>query len=277
MYRYFRRIIRLVLVSVVFIVIPAGLAAEDYEPLRVASDPNNMPLSHRDLGGFENKIAELIAKDMGASVQYTWWGQRRGFIRNTLKATLNEARADIVLGVPKGYDLVSLTRPYYRSTYVFVYPESSGYSIKSLDDPILKELKIGVHLLGNDYMNPPPVHELGRRGIVEMVVGFNTFYTEENPPGKIIEAVVSGEVDMAIVWGPLAGYYAARQTVPLLLVPIPSGVDDLPFAFDICMGVRHGEKELKSRLEAALERKHAEIKKILAEYGVPLLPIESAN
>ena len=243
-------------------------------PLRVAADPENMPFTNRALEGFENRIADLLAEEMGTDVKYVWWGQRRGFIRNTLKATLEEGRCDVVIGVPKGYDLVSWTQPYYRSTYVFVYPESRGFELQTLDDPILKKLKIGVHLLGNDYTNPPPVHELSKRGIVDNVIGFDTFYTEENTPGRIVEAVASREIDVAIVWGPIVGYYAKQQLTPLKLIPVPSGKDDLPFAFDISLGVRHGEKELKFRLEKALERRRSDVMGILKEYGVPVLPFE---
>ncbi len=243
-------------------------------PLRVAADPENMPFTNRGLEGFENRIADLLADELGTTVKYVWWGQRRGFIRNTLKATLEEGRCDVVIGVPKGYDLVSWTQPYYRSSYVFVYPESRNLGLQSLDDPILKEIKIGVHLLGNDYTNPPPVHELSKRGIVDKVIGFDTFYTEKNPPGRIIDAVVAGEIDVAIVWGPIAGYYAKSEATQLKLVPVPSGEDDLPFAFDISLGVRHGEKDLKSRLEKALEQRRSDVLQILKEYGVPILPFE---
>ena len=179
---------------------------------------------------------------MGASPTYVWWGQRRGFIRNTMNATLEQARCDVVIGVPQGYDLVRSTKPYYRSTYVFVYPKGKGLSIKSLDDPILRKIKIGVHLLGDDYTNPPPAHELSKRGIVENVVGFDTFYSHENPPSRIIEAVANGKIDVAIVWGPAAGYFVTQQKVPLAMVPVPSGKTDLPFAFNISMGVKPGKR-----------------------------------
>jgi mxaJ protein len=244
---------------------------EEQKQFRVCADPENFPFSNRQLEGFENKIADLIAKELGASPTYIWWGQRRGFIRNTMKATLKEARCDVVIGVPKGYDLVRWTKPYYRSTYVFVYPQSKGFQIKSLDDPILRRLRIGVHLLGDDYENPPPVHELAKRGLVDNVVGYDTFYSRENPPSKIIDAVASGEIDVAIVWGPAAGYFAKQQRVPLELVPVPSGKGDLPFAFDISMGVRPGDEELKIQLEKLLDRKQNEIRKILEDYGVPLM------
>lgn len=250
--------------------LPLAAAAQGTRELRVCSDPENLPFSNRSLEGFENKIADLLAKELGARLRYTWWGQRTGFIRNTMNATLKEERCDLVIGVPEGYDLVRTTRPYYRSTYVFVYPRGKGLQIKSLDDPILKRLRIGVHLLGNDYTNPPPVHELSKRGLVDNVIGFNTFYSRENPPSRIIDAVAGGQIDVAIVWGPAAGYFVARQSVPLEVVRVPSGKTDLPFTFNISMGVRPGDDAFRARLEKILELKHAEITSILKSYGVPL-------
>jgi mxaJ protein len=245
--------------------------AQATKQLRVCADPYNLPFSNRQLEGFENKIATLIAKELGETVSYVWWGQRRGFIRNTMNASLKEARCDVVMGVPAGYDLVQPTKPYYRSTYVFVYPKGKGLHIQSLDDPILKKVKIGVHLLGDDYTNPPPVHELSKRGVVDNVMGFDTFYSPTNPPSKLIDAVASGKVDVAIVWGPAAGYFVARQRVPLEVVPIPSGKTDLPFAFDISLGVRKGDDTLRAQLEQILDKKQVEIQKILKDNGVPLL------
>jgi quinoprotein dehydrogenase-associated probable ABC transporter substrate-binding protein len=248
---------------------------DDARQFRVCADPENLPFSNRKLEGFENKIAELFAKEFRATLSYVWWGQRQGFIRNTMNATLKEARCDVVIGVPAGYDLVQTTRPYYRSTYVFVYPKEKGFQIKSLDDPILKRMKIGVHLIGDDYMNPPPVHELSKRGIVENVVGFDTFYSAENPPGRIIDAVAAGKVGVAIVWGPAAGYFVGRQKAPLEMVAVPEGKSDLPFTFDISMGVRPGDNMLKDQLEQVLQRRQVEIQKILKDYGVPLLDPKS--
>jgi mxaJ protein len=251
---------------------PGGVAAaEEKKPFKVCADPENMPFSNRQLQGFENKIASVIAQELGASPSYVWWGQRRGFIRNTMNATLKEARCEIVIGVPEGYDLVRATKPYYRSTYVFVYRKGKGLQIKSLDDPILRKIRIGVHILGEDYANPPPVHELAKRGIVDNVVGFETFYSSQNPPSRIIDAVASGKIDTAIVWGPAAGYFVAHQRVPMEVVPVPSGKSDLPNAFNISMGVRPGNEVLKAELEKAMASKQAEIRKILKDYGVPLL------
>ena len=259
------------LIVSVILVCPGIVLGQTTKPLRVCSDPENMPFSNQKLEGFENRIASLIAKELGTTVSYVWWGQRRGFIRNTMNATLQEGRCDVVIGVPEGYDLVSTTPPYYRSTYVFVYPKGKGLTVKSLDDPVLKKLKIGVHLLGDDYTNPPPVHELSKRGVVDNVVGFSTFYSDGNPPSTIIDAVASGKINLAIVWGPIAGYYAARQRVPLELVPVPSAQGDLPFAFNISMGVKKGDEALKARVEMVRRQRSAEITAILKQYGVPLM------
>ena len=262
---------RSALLIVICLVCPAILDGQAKGQFRVCADPENLPFSNRSEQGFENRIAQLIAKELGASPRYVWWGQRRGFIRNTMNATLEEGRCDVVIAVPQGYDLVRTTKAYYRSTYVFVYPRGKGLQIKSLDDAVLKKLKIGVHLLGDDYTNPPPVHELSKRGIVSNVIGFSTFYSADNPPSAIIDAVAAGRIDVAIVWGPAAGYFARRQRLPMEVIPIPSGKGDLPFEFDISMGVKRGNEALRAQLEKVLDSRHAEITAILKEYGVPLV------
>jgi quinoprotein dehydrogenase-associated probable ABC transporter substrate-binding protein len=265
---------------------PPGAAIQQRTPkpsdgapprFRVCADPENMPFSNDRLEGFENRIADVIAKDFGAKPSYIWWGQRVGFIRNTMNATLEAGRCEIVIGVPEQYDLVRTTKPYYRSTYVFVYPKGKGMAVTSLDDPVLKKLKIGVHLLGADYTNPPPVHELSKRGVVDNVVGFSTFYSASNPASSIVDAVASGRIDLAIVWGPVAGYFAKRQPVPLELVPVPSGKGDLPFTFSISMGVKPGNDALKAQLEKVIEKRQREITKILMDYGVPMLERKASS
>jgi quinoprotein dehydrogenase-associated probable ABC transporter substrate-binding protein len=256
---------------VVAVALTGIVSAQTKGQFRVCADPENMPFSNEKMEGLENRIADLIAKDFGMPLTYTWWGQRRGFIRNTMNATLESGRCEVVIGVPKEYDLVKTTKPYYRSTYVFVSQKARGLGIKTLDDPRLKKLKIGVHLLGDDYENPPPAHALASRGIVDNVVGFKTFYSAENPPSAIIDAVAQGKVDLAIVWGPLAGYFALHQRVPLDLVPVPSAKGDLPFAFDISMGVKRGNDALFARLEGLIDRRQAELTQILKDYGVPIV------
>ena len=237
--------------------------------LRVCSDPNNLPFSNRRGEGFENKLAELIAREMNARVEYTWWAQRRGFFRNTLKA----GACDVVMGVPSGFEMALTTAPYYRSTYVFVTRKDRNLDIKSFDDPILRKVKIGVQMIGDDFANTPPAHALTSRRIVDNVEGFTLYgdYAQENPPARIMEAVAKGKVDVAVVWGPLAGYFAGKERVPLEIVPVTPQIDgpSLPFVFDISMGVRRGDTAFKDELEKILEGKRDEIKTILDGYGVP--------
>lgn len=239
--------------------------------LRVCSDPNNLPFSNDRGEGFENKIAELIAKDMGARVKYTWFAQRRGFVRNTLKA----GECDLIVGVPASFDLTAVTVPYYRSSYVFVTRRDRGLDIRSFDDSRLRHLKIGVQLVGDDGMNTPPVHALANRGIRGNLKGYLVMgdYSKPNPPARIIDGVAKGEVDVAIVWGPLAGYFAHRQGVPLEISPVSPQVDlpFLPEVFDISMGVRREDKAFRDQLDSIIDRRRAEIDAILDAYHVPRL------
>jgi mxaJ protein len=243
--------------------------------LRVCADPNNLPFTNDRFEGFENRIAALVARDMQAEVRYTWWAQRRGFVRNTLKAGL----CDVVMGLPAGFELALTTRPYYRSTYVFV-ARAEVPRVASFDDPTLRRLRIGVQIIGDDYSNAPPAHALAQRHITSNVVGYTVYgdYAQPNPPARIIEAVARGEVHVAIAWGPLAGYFAARQSVPLTVTPVSPQIDRpwLPFVFDIAMGVRRGDMALKAELERILLRRRTDIDAILAEYQVPRLDLAGA-
>ncbi|MGN6183127.1 MAG: substrate-binding domain-containing protein [Thermoanaerobaculia bacterium] len=237
--------------------------------LRVCADPNNLPFSNRAQQGFENQIANLLARDMHARVEYTWWAQRRGFLRNTLKAH----SCDVVIGLPTAIDMAATTRPYYRSTYVFVSRKDRNLNIESLDDPTLTTLRIGVQIIGDDGANAPPAHALAARGIIENVRGYTVYgdYREPNPPARIVDAVALGELDVAIVWGPLAGYFAKHEPVALSITPVTPEIDlpFLPFVYDIAMGVRREDVALRNELDAILERRQPEIDRILATYGVP--------
>ena len=259
-----------VVVSPVLMMI--GTAAADAAVLRVCADPNNLPFSDQAGRGFENQIVELIAKDIGSTVDYTWWVQRRGYVRHTLKADI----CDIWSGVASGAEMMTSTRPYYRSSYVFVTRADRGLHITSFDDPQLRELIIGVQMVGSDAMNTPPAHALSRRGIVENVRGYMLYgdYRQPHPPSAIIDAVEYGDVDVAVVWGPMAGYFAAQGSTPLTIEPVQPWRDgrELPMAFYISMGVRRGDNALLRRLNDSLEKNHAAISAILAEYHVPVLP-----
>ena len=237
--------------------------------LRVCADPNNRPFTSRDGGGFENRIAELVARELGATVEYTWWAQRRGFFRSTLK----EKRCDVVLGVPAGLEMVRTTRPYYRSSYAFVTrAEQHLGGLRSLDDPRLRRLRIGVQLIGDDGANAPPAHALARRGIVDNVAGYMVYgdYAEDSPPADLLRALVRGEIDVAIAWGPLAGAFARSASTRLVVTPLAESEDaGIPLAFDIAMGVRHPDRALARELDQVLVRRRRQIDAILAESGVP--------
>lgn len=250
--------------------VPAGAATP---VLRVCSDPNNLPFSNQREEGFENRIAELVARDLGMRLSYFWFPQRRSFVRRTL----GENRCDVIIGIPSSGDRTAATRPYYRSTYVFVTRRDRRLDIRSLDDPRLHRLKVGVQMIGADYASSPPAHALANRGIVSNVTGFMVYgdSSQVNPARRIIDAVANGEVDVATVWGPTAGYFIAKSAVPLTATPVTPQIDPpfLPFVFDISMGVRRGDAQLKDRLEGAIERHQREIDAILRQYGVPRLDV----
>jgi mxaJ protein len=249
----------------------APLARAAAEPLRVCADPNNLPFSDRAEAGFENEVAALVARALARDVEYTWYPQRRGFIRNTLNARL----CDVVLGVPAGYELVRTTQPYYRSTYVFVYPRDGAFEPTTLDDPQLKSLKIGVPVVGDDYASTPGAAALGRRGLIDNMVGYSVYgdYSKPNPPARLIEGVAAGNVDMAIAWGPLAGYFAQRESVPLAIKPVTPEADGpfIPFTFAIAMGVRKDDAALAAALDDVIATHRDEIRALLERYGVPLV------
>jgi mxaJ protein len=246
------------------------------QPIRVCADPNNLPFSNKNQEGFENALARLLADDLHRRLEYTWWPQRRGFIRNTIGA----GRCDVVLGVPVNYDPVLTTRPYYRSSYVFVSQRQRRLALSSFDDPRLRALRIGVQLVGDDFANTPPAHALSARGLIGNIVGYSVYgdYSRPNPPARIVEAVVAGDVDVAVVWGPLAGFFARRSTVPLEIQPVAQTRSPtpavIPFAFDISMGVRRGNSALKERLDRFIETRRVEIGTLLSQYGVPIAAMD---
>jgi mxaJ protein len=256
------------LVGTLAVVAPAG--AEEARILRVCADPNNLPFSNDRGEGLENRLAELLARELGATVRYTWWAQRRGFLRHTLRA----GACDAIMGVPADLDAVRTTRPYYRSTYVFVTRADRALDIRSFDDPALRRLRIGVQLIGNDYANTPPVHALSRRGVVGNLVGYTVYgdYATANPPARPLEAVARGDVDVAVVWGPLAGYFAPRQAVGLRVTPVAPAEDPpaVRQVFAIAVGVRRDDAGLRDELDAALARRRSEVEALVAAYGVPL-------
>ena len=258
---------------------PVRLTAQTLRPnvekpgiIRVCADPDNMPLSNQKGEGFEQKIAELIAKEWNAKVEYAWWPVRRGFFARAL----NGRYCDLAVEAPPALDIASVTKAYFRSGYVFVTRKDSGLDIKSLADPRLKKLRIGVNLLNSDAENTPPAMALSKYGVVGNLKGYSTFYTTTERPEDIVNDVAKKDIDVAIVWGPLAGYFAKQSPVPLSLQPLAErdSLSDLPFRFDIGMAVRRKDAALRDSLQKVLDRKGPEIQAILKEYGVPVFPIK---
>ena len=247
------------------------------DTLRVCADPNNLPFSNEQQQGFENELAQMVARDLGKTVSYTWIPQRGKFFRKTLQANA----CDVVMGVPVGIEAATATVPYYRSTYVFVSRQDRHLRISSFDDPRLKDLRIGVHSIGDNDANLPPASALANRGLASNVVGYKIYgnLAQPNPPGGLVKAVADKSVDIAVIWGPLGGYFAKQSAVGLDLTPVCMAMPDagLQFTFDIAMGVRRGDAKLKGELDAEIARKRTEIRKLLASYGVPDLGAERAN
>ena len=224
------------------LIFAAGLNAQARE-LRVCADPNNMPFSSRDQTGFENRIAAIVAQDLNARLTFVWQRMGRGFVREYL----DKAQCDLLIGIPANFRPVLATSPYYRSTYVFVSRREEA--VPSLDSAALHGLKIGVQVLEEEYT--PPGEALARRGLQSGIVGFDT---TGDGADSIVRAVADQKVDIAIVWGPLAGYFAKKLGHNLRVTPVEPEVDPpgLPFTFAISMGVRKGNVALRDELEKVL-------------------------
>lgn len=242
----------------------SGLGAD----LRVCADPDNLPYSDSHQQGFENQLAQLVGRELGRPVRYFWVSQRGKYFK-ALKTDV----CDVVMEAPTGLAGIETTRPYYRSSYVFLSRRGSGAGIRSFDDPRLKALRIGVQVLGNDDASVPPAQALSERGLMRNIAWYRVYQNSvDDKRAALIDAVQRGDVDVAIVWGPLAGYFAKRARVPMEVTPVaPQVVRNVPFAFDISMGVRPGDDKLAAQLNSIIERRAAQVRAILARYGVPLL------
>lgn len=247
------------------------------KPLRVCADPSNLPFSDVRQAGFENRIVDLIGHDLGRPIDYIWSPKSPGEKRNAPE----QQRCDLWPGVASGMTDVDTTRPYYRSSYVFVTRSDRHLDVRSLDDPRLKRLLIGVQLVSDNDAMSPPTHALVKRGIISNVRGYLLYgiYPKPSPPSAIIQAVDRGDIDVALAWGPLAGYYARRSSHPLTITPIAPQLDgpNWPMAFDISMGVRKNDARFKQRIEGLLEKEAPRIDGILESYGVPQDRINPSN
>ena len=283
--RHGRRALAAILVAGACAPLQPVLAAEQApqeKVLRVCQDPNNLPFSSRDLSGFENKIAALFARQLGWKLAYTWYPQRMGYIRNTLRAKEPDSdtyKCDLVTGVAVGFDLGATTLPYYRSTYAMAYVQGKGLDgvhtledLLSLDPATRKALRLGV------FGGSPVTEWLLKNGLSGQMVSYQLQTGDPDQyPGEMVEKdLANGVIDVAFAWGPIAGYFARKVTaVPIVAVPLKPRAD-LQLDFSIAMAVRFGENELKERIDELIIQNRQQIAAILAQYGVPLLDEHAA-
>jgi len=237
--------------------LPAGA-----RELRVCADPNNMPFSNAKAEGFENRVAAVVASEMGATVKFVWLPEWRGFVRKGLNAGL----CDVIPGVPAQFERVRTTKPYYSASYAFVQPAGEP-PIRSFDDARLTSARIGVQLVGNDGANTPPMTELAKRGITERIRGYMVMgdWSVPDPLSPVVDAVTRHDVDVSVVWGPVADYYAARQSPPLAVSHVGSASN---MTFSIAMGVRKADAALAEEINNAIDKRQSDIRNILAAYHV---------
>jgi quinoprotein dehydrogenase-associated probable ABC transporter substrate-binding protein len=244
----------------------AGGAVELIDPhvFRACADPRNLPFSNEAGEGFENRIAELFAKKLGKSVAYTFYPDATGFIRNTL----NAQRCDVVLGIVQGDDMVQPTSPYYRTSYVAAYRKGGPLDgLDSLSDPRLKTAKIGI------VARTPPVTFLAANGLLDNIKTYALVVDTrfDSPTREMMDDLDKGDIDVALLWGPIAGYYAQKAKSPTTVVPLLKEQGGPPMVFRIVMGVRHSDQNWKRTLNKLISDNQSDIDAILRSYGVPLL------
>jgi len=258
--------------------LPAFAASPEGKAFRVCADPNNLPFSNSKGEGFENKIAELFAKELGWPVEYTWYPQRMGFIRNTLRSRQESGRykCDIIMGVPFNYPETATSRPYYRSTWVMLYVKGKGLdNVKTPQDvlkaPNLRSLKFGV------FGGSPAADWVLKYNLMEQMVPYRlqTGAIEDYTGKVIIEDLLPGNINVLFIWGPIAGYFA-KQHPELAPVSMQSENEkdkdrDVAFDFPISMGMRQPDKEWKEQINKLIEQNEDKINAILTDYGIPLV------
>jgi len=243
---------------------PARIPKEN--EFKVCADQDNLPYSNDRGEGFENKIAELLAADLGKDLSYQYWHDRFGFIRNTLKAM----RCDVIIGTNTTYDAVNTTKPYYRAGHVWIYRKDSGYDIKDWNSPDLRKAIIGVH------DKSPVTVALDANNLMINAKPYRIQRNLRESPGKIVNDMVKGDTDVVIAWGPIGGYYAKKAKADLVVVPIPEYANEetsltgKPY-WNISVGVRKKDDARRDMIEAALDRNKDKIQKILSDYGIPVI------
>lgn len=244
---------------------PLLARADDSRVFRVCAHPDNLPFSAQDESGFDNRIARIVADELGRRLEFVWFQPQHGLVRKTL----GEQLCDALIGLPQGYEGIAATAPYYRSRYVFVYPSHARAITPSFDDPRFLAQRIGVQLIGDDMAATPPGHALARAHAAH-VIGF-AVYGEKPAVARMVDALARHELDAAVAWGPAAGYFAAHSPVPLALAPAvaPPALAAMPFEFAMVIAVRKNDRELRDEIDRAIAHRRADIDAVIASYHVP--------
>jgi quinoprotein dehydrogenase-associated probable ABC transporter substrate-binding protein len=236
----------------------------DPKVLRVCADPRNMPFSNQKGEGLENKLAELLAQKLGKSVAYTWYPQAPGFVRNTLGAY----KCDVIMGYPQGNDIVQSTNPYYRTAYALVFKPANGFDgIDSLADPRLKDKRIGI------VAGTPPATLLAVNGLMTSAKPYPLVIDTrfDSSAEAMMKDLAAGDIDVGVLWGPMAGYYAKQTVPPMTVVPLTKETGGPRMAYHITMGVRGADQEWKRLLNRLIADNQPAINRLLLSYGTPLL------
>jgi mxaJ protein len=243
---------------------------DDGTEFKVCADPENMPYSNSKQEGFENKIAEVLAKDLGLKLTYLYWYDRMGFYRNTI----NAKRCDVVMGTTPDNDALRTSKPYYRSGHVFVWRKDSNYNITNWDSPDLRKGIIGV--VGQS----PATIPMNDKGLITNARPYRMQRDLNLPPSYLIDDLAKKEIDIVVAWGPIGGYFAKNNSVPMEVRIIPEYENSNPINqakgkefWNISIGVRKKDKERMEKIDAALERNKDKIEKILNDYGIPHVPV----
>ena len=246
--------------------VDGGTEVEKRTVLRVCADPNNLPYSNRAQAGFENKIATLIAGDLGIPLSYYWFPQSMGFVRTTLGAR----RCDLVVGISAANERLLNTNPYYSSAFALVYPADAGYKLTSLSDAKLKDAKLRIGLIAGT----PPTGLLLENGLMEQVASYHLVVDTrvDSPSEQIVKDLLAGKLDVAVLWGPLAGYLNTRHGSRLKVAPLVKDHSHRHrMIYRITMGVRPNEINWKRRLNRFIRKNEEKLRALMLEYGVPLV------
>jgi quinoprotein dehydrogenase-associated probable ABC transporter substrate-binding protein len=241
-----------------------SLELVDPDVFRACGDPRNLPFSNEKGEGFENKLAELLAAKLGKKLSYAYYPQATGFVR----MTLGSFRCDVIMGFPQGDDQAQLTIPYYRTTYALITKQGSGLEdVATISDPRLKDKRIGI------VARTPPSTAMAVNGLLARAKSYPLFIDTraDSSAQAMLDDLARGDIDCGILWGPMAGYYAARANPPLVVVPLVKETMGAPMTFRIGMAVRPSDQEWKRTLNRLIKENQAEINKLLISYNIPIL------